>query len=73
MRVSPLGNGHVSEEDFHHLVCVPPRDIGIVLKIIERDALSDLIEAYRRALTGIVDTLGGKQQEGGLVRAFGTS
>ncbi|CAM9910415.1 unnamed protein product, partial [Ascophyllum nodosum] len=48
MRLSPTGSGHVSEEDFHHLVCVPPRDVGTVLKIVEKDALPGLIEAYRR-------------------------
>lgn len=47
MRMSPLGNGHVSEEDFHHLVCIPPRDVGVLLKIVERDILPSLIEAYR--------------------------
>lgn len=50
MRVSPLGNGHVSEEDFHHLVCVAPRDVGNLLKIVKRDALPGLIEAYRQAV-----------------------
>eukprot|EP00904_Undaria_pinnatifida_P002651 jgi/Undpi1/12387/HiC_scaffold_5.g02059.m1 len=48
MRLSPLGNGHVSEADFHHLVAFPSRDIGIVLKLVENDALPSLIEAYRR-------------------------
>ncbi|CAM9842968.1 unnamed protein product [Pylaiella littoralis] len=48
MRMAPLGNGHVSEEDFHHLVAVPSRDIGIVLKLVENEALPGLIEAYRR-------------------------
>lgn len=47
MRMAPLGNGHVSEEDFHHLVAVPSRDIGIVLKLVENEALPGLIEAYR--------------------------
>lgn len=47
MRMAPLGNGHVSEEDFHHLVAVPPRDIAIVLKLMEKYAIPGLIEAYR--------------------------
>lgn len=51
MRMAPLGNGHVSEEDFHHLVAVPPRDIAIVLKLVEKDAIPGLIEAYRQGET----------------------
>lgn len=47
MRMAPLGNGHVSEEDFHHLVAVPARDVGIVLKLVEKEAIPGLIEAYR--------------------------
>lgn len=47
MRISPMGNGQVSEEDFHHLVCVCPRDVASVLKIVENDALPGLVEAYR--------------------------
>lgn len=49
MRMAPLGNGHVSEEDFHHLVAVPPRDIAVVLKLVEKEAIPGLVEAYRRA------------------------
>ncbi|CAM9186272.1 unnamed protein product, partial [Ectocarpus fasciculatus] len=48
MRMAPLGSGHVSEEDFHHLIAVPPRDIGILLKMVEKEAIPGLIEAYRR-------------------------
>lgn len=49
MRMAPLGSGHVSEEDFHHLITVPPRDIGILLKMVEKEAIPGLIEAYRYA------------------------
>ncbi len=47
MRMAPMGNGHVSEDDFHHLVAVPSRDIAIVLKLVEKEAIPSLVEAYR--------------------------
>ncbi|CAM9405848.1 unnamed protein product, partial [Choristocarpus tenellus] len=47
VRMAPLGNGHVNEEDFHRFVCLVPRTSGQILRSVERDALPDLVESYR--------------------------
>jgi Ca2+-binding EF-hand superfamily protein len=47
-RIAPLGGGRISEEDFHRFVCFVPRSTGQLLKVVERDALPELVEAYRQ-------------------------
>ncbi len=46
--IAPLGNGRISEKDFHQFACIIPRSIGEVLNIVEKNVLPMMIESYRR-------------------------
>ncbi len=46
--IAPLGNGRITEQDFHQFACTIPRSIGELLKIAEKIVLPMMIESYRR-------------------------